>query len=356
MEDVFSSILRNNITSQTLDELNNVLNILLDNEPPEWVRNTNLWNKQIVKTKIKKYIKNFANGREGEIRHTLPFHYDIIKKITFDIKKTQAVVLNLMKKHPGLQEIIFNEEDEYSIWPWWTSLITYLNIAAKILDFSFRNNRKIVTLNEMKTNYPSLTDNQARNIFEAINKAAKIPMNNVEQQNYNWYESICNDIHITRNVEVYMNKIPQEQREVMNIHNKYDSYIEFISRIMIDIINQITREPHRKELHADSDYFIFLDKSRKYVYFSEVEQMIDERYVNDYTELPTKREALKWLMHEGIRSFTVLFRWKDLIQWVLMINSYYSNTWMLGLENLNDDADLRNRINEFQGFVDSDSD
>lgn len=348
MENNFNTILNNNISALRLNDIKIVLRMIEEpNEQPEWIRNVSLWNKQVVKTKIKKYIKNFATNQEGEVRHNIPFHYDIIKKITFDVKKTQTVVLNLMKRHPGLKEIIFNEEDEFSIWPWWTSLITYLNIASKMIDYSFRNNKRILTLNELMNNYPKITDIQARNIIEAINKASK--------RDENWYENICNDIYVSRNVEYYVEHF-LEQQNVLSVHRKYESYIEFISTQILDIINQITRNPHRTELQEDSDYFIFLSKNKKYVYFSEVEQVIDERYLNDFDVRLSKREALKWLIHEGIRCFTILFRWKDLIQWVIMINSYYSNTWMLNIESPIEQMNLEDRLNEFQGFVDSDSD
>ena len=338
MEQVFNSILSDNITNQTLNELKVFLSILNVNEQ-EWINNKSTWDQQIVKAKIKKYLKRFANS-DDNIKDKIPLYFNIIKKITFNVKQTQKTLIRLMKKHPGLRKIIYDETDNYSIWPWWTTMITYLNIASKMIDYLFRNNKRVLTFEELKETYPNIEDNKLRNILMSINKAA--------DKDDNWYIYICNDIHITRNV-TYFNEeyLPEEEgriEEEISVHKKYENYIEKLSDILLTLLNQIYKYPSEIEqgfryVNEENDFYVFLDKKRKHLYISRESEIENENFANTFTVKLPKRELIHWIIHEVMKCFTILFRWKDLIQWVMMIDSFASNYWALRIEDESSDEE-----------------
>jgi hypothetical protein len=347
---IFNNILNNISFKKNLNYLQNLLQYIDDQQTDtenkqddtlEWLNEQNVWDMQIVKTKIKKYLKQFAI--EGStIKDKVPLYFNIIKKIKFHIKQTQIVILNLMKTSPGLRKVLFDTQGSgYSIWPWWTSMVTNLNIASKMIDYCFRNNRKILTLDELKENYKHLNDQTAMNILSAINKATR---HNSTSRKDNWYEDICNDMHISDNINRYINDI--ERSIVINgeFNNAYDKYIEFITQRIVEIINVITLNPYEMVQNENLSFHIFLSENNKSVYFSEVNNIGEEEQMN-YPLKPPNRFLLHWLIHEVIKSFTTIFRWKDLIQWVVMIDSYTSNSWMLDSINPNTQRSLFQRAN-----------
>ena len=91
-------------------------------------------------------------------------------------------------------------------------------------------------------------------------------------------------------------------------------------------------------------FHVFLSENNKSGYFTDID--IDEENQMKYPVKPPNRYLLHWLIHEVIKSFTTIFRWKDLIEWVIMIDSYTSNSWMLDSINPNTQRSLTQRANE----------
>lgn len=339
MEEIFNNILSDNITNQSLNELKLLLTLFNPNVETDWLTRKSRWDQQIVKAKIKKYLKRFAKPGDV-IKDKIPLYFNIIKKITFNVKQTQTTLIRLMKKHPGLRKIIYDETDDYSIWPWWTTMITYLNIASKMIDYLFRNNKKVLTFEELKETYPNLEDDKLGNILIAINKAAK--------KEENWYTYICNDIHITQNVRYYNeNYLIEQGQDVGNlsVHEKYENYIEKLSNILLTLLNQIYKYPAELEqgfqyVNEENEFYVFLDRKRKHLYISQQPEIENENFANTFTVKLPKRDLINWIINEVMKCFTVLFRWKDLIQWVMMIDSFTSNYWRLDREkDSSDDED-----------------
>lgn len=354
LEGFFNNILSYNVTNESLRELELLLTALNTENPEDWLNDKSLWDQQIVKAKIKKYLKRFATS-DDVIKDKIPLYFNIIKKITFNVKKTQKTLIRLMKKHPGLRKIIYDESDNYSIWPWWTSMITYLNIASKMIDYLFRNNKRVLTFEELKDTYPKLEDDKLRNILMAINKAAI--------KDENWYTYICNDIHITQNVK-YFNEVYliQEGRDERNapVHRKYENYIEKLSDIILTLLNQIYKYPAEVEqgfqyVNEENEFYVFLDRKRKHLYISREPEIENENFANEFTVKLRKRELIHWIVHEVMKCFTVLFRWKDLIGWVSMIDSFTSNSWRLDFESTQTENYLDEKINEFGGYESAES-
>ena len=77
MDNIFNSILYNNITNQSLSELKVFLNILNANQE-DWLANKSTWDQYIVKAKIKKYLKRFAKS-DDVIKDKIPLYFNIIK-------------------------------------------------------------------------------------------------------------------------------------------------------------------------------------------------------------------------------------------------------------------------------------